>query len=353
MWSETKVKEMDICGTQAENDLRDMQTKWRSDATTFISKSIETEECSYAKEVTVSDWIWARATLQARGFSFYRRDDKDVSDSGEGHSIVSFIPFITLSNHDDTLGGVTTMGKGPYPPSSYTFRTSSQKVDAGCQLFNYYGAISFQQKMLSFGWVDRCPAASPEGFCITALSISNSSSPEGKTADEMRPPQTVEIKSNILLASAVAELKRKEKSSKLESSPMSNNLSLQVTLLKFEIRSVISRIVDQGMSREEAVAEVTRALLERKAMLEGSGSAQHEGREGDAEQPLTASSAPPKLASASTATVSRQKSKVKAGKGKGQGGEAVSGAVTESDGRYIRKTEAEAVDLLLSYVSTC
>ena len=345
MWSETKVKEMDICGTQAENDLRDMQSKWHSDATTFISESIETEECSYAEEVTVFDWIWARATLQARGFSFYSRDNQDVSDSGEGHSIVSFIPFITLSNHDDTLGGVTTMGKDPYPPSSYTFRTSSQKVDAGCQLFNYYGAISFQQKMLSFGWVDRCPAASPEGFCITALSISSSSSSKSKTADEVRPPQTIEIKSNILLASAVAEMKRKEKSSKLESSPMSNSLSLQVTLLKFEIRSVISRIVDQGMSREEAVAGVTRALLERKAMLEGSGSgpAQHE-----------ASSAPPKLkASASTATVSRQKSKVKAGKGKGQGGEAVSGAETESDGRYIRRTEAEAVDLLLSYVSTC
>jgi hypothetical protein len=356
MWSETKVKEMDIRGTQAENDLRDMQSKWRNDATTFISKSIEAEDCSYAKEVTVSDWIWARATLQARGFSFYSRDNQDVSDSGEGHSIVSFIPFITLSNHDDTLGGVTTMGKDPYPPSSYTFRTSSEKTDAGCQLFNYYGAISFQQKMLSFGWVDRCPAASPEGFCITALSISSSSSssPVGKTADETRPVQTIEIKSNILLASAVAELRRKEKSNKLESSPLSNSMSLQVTLLKFEIRSVISRIVDQGMSREEAVAGVTRALIERKAMLEGSGSAQHEGRGVDVEQPLTASSAPPKVkASASTATMRRQKSKVKAGKGKGQGGEAVSGAETESDGRYIRRTEAEAVDLLLSYVSTC
>jgi hypothetical protein len=170
----------------------------------------------------------------------------------------------------------------------------------------------------------------------------------------MRPPQTIEIKSSILLASAVAELKRKEKSSKVESSPMSNSLSLQVTLLKFEIRSVISRIVDQGMSREEAVAEVMRALLERKAMLEGKSSAQHEGRGGDAEQPLTASPAPPKRkAGASTATVSRQKSKVKAGKGKGQGGEAVGSAETESDGRYIRRTEVEAVDLLLSYVSTC
>lgn len=357
MWSETKVEEMDISGTQAENDLRDMQSKWRSDATTFISKSIETEECSYAKEVTVSDWIWARATLQARGFSFYSRDNQDVSDSGEGHSVVSFIPFITLSNHDDTLGGVTTMGKDPYPPSSYTFRTSSRTTDAGCQLFNYYGAISFQQKMLSFGWVDRCPAASPEGFCITALSISSSSSsssPEGKASDEIKPVQTIEIKSNILLATAVAELKRKEKSTKLERSPLSNSLSLQVTLLKFEIRSVISKIVDQGMSREEAIAGVTRALLERKTMLEGSGRVQLEGRGSDAENPLTASSAPPKLkATASTATTSRQKSKVKAGKGKGQGAEAVSGAETESDGRYIRRTEAEAVDLLLSYVSTC
>ena len=380
MWSESKIKEMDISGTQAERDLRDMQSKWREDATTFLSKLNEIEECSDAKKVSVSDWIWARATLQARGFSFYSRgrenQDQDLSDDKEGCNIVSFIPFITLSNHDDLLGGVTTMGKDPHPSTSYTFRTSSIKTDAGCQLFNYYGAISFQQKMLSFGWIDRCPEASPEGFCITALRT-GSNTLLNDTGHIINPQQTIEIKSDILLATVVANMKKKEKSNEVNKSLLSNNLSLKVTTLKFEIRGVISKIVEQGMSREDAIADINRALLERKAMLEGASSYEHdEAGDEDEQTPAAAVAATvadtamkPTTSSSSSVPIrgptvkaiapamSRQKSKIRKGKGKGQSGLAVSEGETkvevESDGQYIRRTEAEAVELLLSYVSTC
>ena len=374
MWSESKIKEMDISGTQAEKDLRDMQSKWREDATTFLSKSSEVGECSDAKKVSVSDWIWARATLQARGFSFYSRgkENTDLTDDKEGGNIVSFIPFITLSNHDDLLGGVTTMGKDPHPSTSYTFRTSSIKTDAGSQLFNYYGAISFQQKMLSFGWIDRCPEASPEGFCITALRTGSNTFKDETGSNTIYPQQTIEIKSDILLATAIANMKRKEKSNEANGSLLSNNLSLKVTSLKFEIRGVISKIVDQGMSREEAIADINSALLERKAMLEGVQSYEYEEAGDEEEQnpavaatatvadtaikPSTSASSIPirgLTVKASAPAMSRQKSKIRKGKGKGQSGLAVDETKVESDGQYIRRTEAEAVELLLSYVSVC
>lgn len=380
MWSESKIKEMDITGTQAEKDLRDMQSKWREDATTFLSKSSEIGECNDAKKVSVSDWIWARATLQARGFSFHSRggENSDLSDDKEGGNIVSFIPFITLSNHDDLLGGVTTMGKDPHPSTSYTFRTSSiVKTNAGSQLFNYYGAISFQQKMLSFGWIDRCPEESPEGFCITALLTGSNTSKDETGSNTINPPQTIEIKSDILLATAIANMKRKEKSNEVNSSLLSNNLSLKVTSLKFEIRGVISKIVDQGMSREEAIADINRALLERKAMLEGNYLTEYDEAGDEEEQtsaavaatatvadtaikPSTSASSIPirgPTVKASAPAMSRQKSKIRKGKGKGKGQSglalAVDGTKVESDGQYIRRTEAEAVELLLSYVSAC
>ena len=150
---------------------------------------------------------------------------------------------------------------------------------------------------------------------------------------------------------------------------MSNNLSLKVTLLKFEIRGIISKIVDRGMSREEAIAELMRALLERKAMLEGTNLVQHVEIGDEVEQNLAAALADtaikPFTSSATSTSIrsptvkvttpgrSRLKSKVKTVTRKGQSGLTVEGVEVESDGRYIRRTEAEAVELLLFYISTC
>ena len=205
---------MDLQGTQMEKDMKDMYSRWQTDAQKEVLKLSLCENKYQA--VSESDWLWARATMQARGFSFRKKSDtkksplssidsksqiepsaeqKDIRSKDESDdllNIVSFIPFTTLSNHDDDLGGITTMGDGDlYPYSSFTFKTA-KKVEPKSQIFNFYGDLSFQQKFLSFGWVDRSPAFSPEGFSITVLDVLIGN---GETMQ-------VEMKSNILLGTA-------------------------------------------------------------------------------------------------------------------------------------------------------
>ena len=205
-WSQERVLNMDLQGTQMEKDMKDMYSRWQTDAQKEVLKLSLCENKYQA--VSESDWLWARATMQARGFSFRKKsplssldsnsqiepstDSRSKDELDDILNIVSFIPFTTLSNHDDDLGGITTMGDGDlYPYSSFTFKTA-KKVEPKSQIFNFYGDLSFQQKFLSFGWVDRSPAFSPEGFSITVLDVLIGN---GETMQ-------VEMKSNILLGTA-------------------------------------------------------------------------------------------------------------------------------------------------------
>ena len=384
MWSESKILQMDIKDTQTESDLRIMREKWDQDA-----KKYYTNSKGEGLGVSVADWVWARATLQARGFSFRSKGKEEEKGGGGGGGAeqfikseggietvtteegdenkvtVSFIPFITLSNHDDALGGVTTMGSDTKGPT-FTFRTHASKIDSRQQIFNYYGAISFQQKVLSFGWVDRCPADSPEGFCITALDIplglknlgsegpgtkgiSSSSIPNGGLGScevmESRCME-VEIKSNILLAAAIAYRNR---AGKPEETAMSNDLSLKITILKFEIRSIIRKIEERGVDRERAVEALEGALRDRMTRL-----TQHITDTAPVPTP-TPNPVPVKQVPKGQ----RQKSS----KGRAKSSAAPSREsesdqwekerAEQSDGQYIRRVELEAVRLLLLYVPTC
>ena len=77
MWSDAKILEMDIQGTQTESDLRNMRQKWDVDAKKYYSES-------KGEGVSVADWVWARATLQARGFSFRSKRKGDGKAEGKG-----------------------------------------------------------------------------------------------------------------------------------------------------------------------------------------------------------------------------------------------------------------------------
>lgn len=372
MWSEAKILDMDIGGTQIESDLRNMRNKWNLDAEKYCTESKREGE-GKGEGVTAADWVWARATLQARGFSFRPRGgpDKPIKterdtelvnaevEGGDKAVIVSFIPFITLSNHDDEQGGVTTMGtdsKGP----TFTFRTGPSRIEGRQQIFNYYGAISFQQKILSFGWVDRCPADSPEGFCITALDIPLGPMPMGAggvsstTLHESQATRSasvsmeVEIKSNVLLAAGMAYRNR---AGEPQDTVMSNDLSLKITILKFEIRTIIRKIEERGVGRDRAVQLLEDALRERMKRLSEKSTAHSatqvqspvlnkqisKGKGQGQPKPR------PKTRTKSTAVPSRESESDQWEKER----------ASQSDGQCIRRVELEAVQLLLLYVPTC
>ena len=402
--------------------MKNMYINWCSDAEKYVLLENSADSESHNDPSTLiskSEWLWARATLQARGFSFRKnvkllnlnengdasntinndviRDVTDDNGDEEIHEIVdivSFIPFITLSNHDDGLGGRTTMGNGDtFPHTSYTFQTK-KKIEKDKQIFNFYGELSFQQKFLSFGWVDRFPILSPEGFCITALDIplpastatSISSDIDGNvlrdpTAIDTKNVLQLEIKSNILLASKIASIKLTEKEGKVnvgEESSMdsqqriSNDLSLKITLLKFEIRNTIQKIEEKGLNKIEIITLMHDLLIDKKkSLIDGrdtkliisdTNSDTNSDMQVDNNYGISSSTdvaknlqqnrnkSPAKMIK-STKLQQKTKLKTKADLKKVQ--ILADESEMESDGQYIRRTELEAIELLLIFLPSC
>ena len=84
-------------------------------------------------------------------------------------TVAALLPYITLANHDDVAGSSTSMGNGvSHPATSFVFRCDF-KTYPGQQVYLSYGKISFQQKLLSFGWLDRAEQAG--WFAITVLPL--------------------------------------------------------------------------------------------------------------------------------------------------------------------------------------
>ena len=438
MWNDEKIFDSDLKGTQMENDIKIMHKNWCRNAEKYVSqlnKNIDgdiNDDIDF-KYVSESEWIWARATLQARGFSFrkekslinlnYHNDSVDVANNNildqenfitnikmrEGEKeeeeedkvdVVSFIPFTTLSNHDDYIGGKTTMGDGVvHPHTSYTFQTN-KKVEKNNQVFNYYGELSFQQKFLSFGWVDRFPMLSPEGFCITAFIIpigslqndENDLEKSKKTGDS--DMMEIEIKSNILFASEIASRKRikndnvGKKSNLNEQEIVSNDISLKITILKFEIRNKIRKIEERGLKKAEIISVFIHQLIEKQKSLIDGGNIREinknsdrnndnigeindnsDSNSNDSSLNDTNNNAQEKkqnnLIESTQKTKGKQKTKVKGHIKKNSvlNNNSKSLSITEtetenenereSDGQYIRRTELEAVELLLAYLPFC
>ena len=184
-WSYDKLK--DLVGTQLLKDIIQMRNSWRIEACRAVNDLKKTMggDCM----ITVDDWMWSRSTVQCRAISFKVKapavgvDSLSSTDLKTGDEFfsrsreewietVALLPFITIANHDDTLGSATGMGNGiTHPESSYTFR-SETKHYPGQQVYNSYGKISFQQKLLSFGWLDR--SRSFGSFSVTVIDMDGS-----------------------------------------------------------------------------------------------------------------------------------------------------------------------------------
>ena len=108
-------------------------------------------------------YMWARATLQGRAYRV-----------GE---VISFIPFVTFANHDDAMVGSSYLypafSNGVSYPKDFIVLQADRRYVRGQKILTSYGSLSFQQKLLSFGYTDRASS-----FGITAIDIPRSASGE-------------------------------------------------------------------------------------------------------------------------------------------------------------------------------
>ncbi|KAJ1417024.1 hypothetical protein B484DRAFT_400977 [Ochromonadaceae sp. CCMP2298] len=151
-------------------------------------------------------WLWARASIQCRAYAFRvpapedkqkarnkrllnqpgveQVDSQELSQAGLT-LLTLFFPFIGFANHDDFKYCFLGPGNGiDYPQSSLVLR-SQHRYLPGEPVCISYGDMSFQQKALSFGWIDTTvgefkpqPKIFNEGeedehfpWCITPLDV--------------------------------------------------------------------------------------------------------------------------------------------------------------------------------------
>lgn len=161
----------ELSGTGIALDALLMRNKWRDDFKLTTDKSI-----------SEAQYIWSRATIQGRTYAIGK--------------VVAFIPFIQLANHDDVLY-TTTSSRNPlfpcfsngisFPVDNIILRSESKYIK-NQPIVTSYGDLSFQQKLLSFGFVDRNIL---NGFSITAVDIPDISS---RSMSENSANKQIEIK---------------------------------------------------------------------------------------------------------------------------------------------------------------
>ena len=145
-----------LAGTSLSLDARAMRREWDR---AFDARPVP--------GVSRAAYTWARSTLQGRAY----RVDKDVC----------FIPFITFANHDDAMAGVGSSSSYLYPtrsngvshPKDFILLQADRRYTKGQQILTSYGSLSFQQKLLSFGYLDRAST-----YSITTVDMPGSASGE-------------------------------------------------------------------------------------------------------------------------------------------------------------------------------
>ena len=207
MWEQAKLET--IQGTTVHDDVIVMKNAWVED---MYNNGID--------QSMVDDMMWARATLQGRAISF-------------PDGLVTFLPYIMFANHNDEPDGnfqypYPEKGDGDTVPTSTVLLRAKKDYSPGQEISISYGDMSFQQKCLSFGWIDG--SINSESICITVLHI-------GK--------RTIELKTSM---SAAEKLKNNEK------------LGLQDTLsVKKQLQYVFDAMESEIVPRHKLIG-----MLERK-----------------------------------------------------------------------------------------
>jgi len=182
MWSEDTMS--CITGTSIHTDARNMRNEWELDYFMKVQSEMDhffpnyhpsPEELSQDRNDEYTDfgfgngyyprtlreqWLWARATLQCRAYTFPFKDrtslraDATAEGVPEADSMTMFFPFIGFANHDDFKFCKLKLGKGVTEPESSLVLKTQHLYSPGDPICISYGDMSFQQKALSFGWID-------------------------------------------------------------------------------------------------------------------------------------------------------------------------------------------------------
>mmetsp|Transcript_234 Transcript_234/g.289 ORF Transcript_234/g.289 Transcript_234/m.289 type:complete len:475 (+) Transcript_234:398-1822(+) len=355
LWGDEKIQDMGMKGTQIEKDSKSMYLRWHDQASHWIDANTPEDG------ISVSDWLWARATLQCRAFSFNKGiqdENKEKLITGE---IVAFIPFLQIANHDDNYekSCVTSFSSDikvsddiPAPNLSFSLRTSSNiKHEKSQQIYNHYGELSFQQKILSFGWVDRGP-----GYCITAISI-----PSKGISDTAE----IETKSDIFLASVISnEMNKNENEKEINL----KDITMKKVMMRFEIRNLISQFKllggyeDDNTDSKNHIFDLENILLMKKQCLEeGMCNINNKGNNNDMNNEILNENFKENFPDINNNVLidkqinkkdKKEKNVKKINTKKVKSSSVVKERV-ESDGEYIRRIELEAVTMLLILLPSC
>jgi hypothetical protein len=159
MWKEKDLEQ--IRGTSIYNDVVKMKS-------TFV-RSYEEVSKSHA-DISLDLYLWARATTQSRAYALI----SPTSFSAEKDVVVSLLPYIALANHNDVKFSEVGLGNGiSSPKTSYCIR-ALQKYYPNEVIYITYGHLSFQQRVICFGWIDR--DITPFSFSISYMQISQQGS---------------------------------------------------------------------------------------------------------------------------------------------------------------------------------
>jgi len=206
LWSQERHHR--LSGTSMVNDALQLRQRWLENSRDY--------------HVSDDELLWARGTLQCRAFSFRIPPSWDLQElkqlqrlnhpelinekeqlvQGDSHNAVVFMPFISIANHDDKKFCSVSLGDYDGRPC-VLLHSDTQRYKPGEAVCISYGEMSFQQKLLSFGWVDRTMDVSTS-FCITPLTIVH----HGERVE-------VEIKSRIVSNAGEAKLKPSSMQSEL------------------------------------------------------------------------------------------------------------------------------------------
>lgn len=145
-----------IEGTALSRDIQRMKSEWKQ---SFVSMT--------ASHPGISQdlYLWARATIQGRAWCL-----TSASSFSDGcDKTTALIPFVSLCNHSDRKFSSISLGNGiTCPATSVSIRAESKYYPSEAIDLNY-GELSFQQRILCFGWVDR--TIHTNSFAITPITF--------------------------------------------------------------------------------------------------------------------------------------------------------------------------------------
>ncbi len=143
LWSESRLNK--VKGTNVYADSIKMRQSWEQ---TF--HQLDNNNNNNNNNIGIDDYLWGRGTLQGRILSF--ETSKSFNKVKNNDNIIySLTPFISLPNHSDDSELYPSLSFGN---TEYLLR-ADRNIFANNDLFITYGTMSFQQRILCFGWIDR------------------------------------------------------------------------------------------------------------------------------------------------------------------------------------------------------